>query len=274
LDDSGQPRVLSAGWESLEGLAWAPSGKEVWFSAAASGEDYCVRGATPSGKTRTVYCGTSATMIYDALPGGRTLVGAEEGRVSMEMVEHGKMEGRDLSWLDNVYNPRLSRDGSVVLFTDQSAQGGSDYSVYVRKTDGRPAVRIGGGEFGADISKDGKWALLLRTDDPEQKIQIVPVGPGETRALHWDGFQPGWGCWFPDGERILFWANEGSQGPGAYITDRSGATPRLVTKEGWRWPTVSPDGRSMIVMHEGKPALLTFGESTPKAIPKSVQTII
>jgi eukaryotic-like serine/threonine-protein kinase len=267
LDDSGQPRVLSAGWESLEGLAWAPSGKEVWFSAAASGEDYCVRGATLSGKTRTVYCGTSATMIYDALPGGRTLVGAEEGRVSMEMVEHGKMEGRDLSWLDNVYNPRLSRDGSVVLFTDQSAQGGSDYSVYVRKTDGRPAVRIGGGEFGADITKDGKWALLLRADDPEKKIQIVPVGPGETRALHWDGFQPGWGCWFPDGERILFWANEGSQGPGAYLTDRSGATPRLVTKEGWRWPTVSPDGRSMIVMHEGKPALLTFGESTPKAIP-------
>jgi Tol biopolymer transport system component len=137
----------------------------------------------------------------------------------------------------------------------------------VRKTDGRPAVRIGGGEFGADITKDGKWALLLRADDPEKKIQIVPVGPGETRALHWDGFQPGWGCWFPDGERILFWANEGSQGPGTYITDRSGATPRLVTKEGWRWPTVSPDGRSMIVMHEGKPALLTFGESTPKAIP-------
>jgi eukaryotic-like serine/threonine-protein kinase len=154
-----------------------------------------------------------------------------------------------------------------MLFTDQSTQGGSDYSVYARKTDGTPAVRIGGGRFGADLSKDGKWALLFRADDPGKRIQIVPVGPAQTSVLHWDGFQPNWGCCFPDGERILFWANEGRQGPGSYITDRSGATPKFVSKDGWRWPVVSPDGRSMIVVREGNPELLTIGESTPKAIP-------
>jgi tRNA A-37 threonylcarbamoyl transferase component Bud32/Tol biopolymer transport system component len=267
VDGSGQTRMLSTGWESLEGLAWAPSGKEVWFSGAEAGEDYCLRGATLSGKTRTVYCGTSPTLIHDALPSGRTLVSAEEGRVSMELLEHGKTEGRDLSWLDNVYNPRLSRDGSVVLFTDQSTQGGNDYAVYARKTDGTPAVRIGGGEFGADISYDGKWALLARSDDPGKRLQIVPVGPGQTSALHWDGFQPSWGCWFPDAQRILFWADEGSQGPGSYYTDRTGATPKLVSKYEWQWPLVSPDGQSTIVVNEGKPELLTIGESTPKAIP-------
>jgi len=59
-------------------------------------------------------------MIQDALPNGRSLVSSEDTRASMEFVEHGQTEGRDLSWLDNVYNPRLSRDGSMISFTDQS----------------------------------------------------------------------------------------------------------------------------------------------------------
>src|SRR5208282_5129001 len=44
LDRSGKLRTLSTGWESLEGLAWAPSGKEIWFSAAESGEQWCIHG--------------------------------------------------------------------------------------------------------------------------------------------------------------------------------------------------------------------------------------
>jgi Tol biopolymer transport system component len=267
VDRAGQQRTLSGEWESLEGLAWAPSGKEIWFSGAESGEDYCVRAVTISGKQRTVYCGTSPTQIHDALQGGATLVSSEESRVSMELVEHGKTEGRDLSWLDNVYNPRLSRDGSVVLFTDQSSQGGSDYSVYVRKTDGSPAVRIGGGEFGADISYDGKWAMLIRGDDAAKRVQIVPVGPGQAGALHWEKFQPLWGAWFPDGKGILLAGQQEGQSFGVYTTDRNGSTPKLVTKDPFQWPIVSPDGRSTIVIHDGKPEWLTIGASSPKVIP-------
>ncbi len=37
VDRSGEARILSKGWESLEGLAWSPSGKEVWFSADGNG---------------------------------------------------------------------------------------------------------------------------------------------------------------------------------------------------------------------------------------------
>jgi Tol biopolymer transport system component len=147
-------------------LAWAPSGKEVWFSAADAGEQYCIHAVTLAGKQRTVHCGTSPTRIQDIAPSGAALVSTEEHRVSIALVEHGSgehgsSEERDLSWLDNAYGPRISHDGSEILFTDQSGQAGHDYSVYVRKTDGSPAIRIGSGGFGTDLSADGKSAIIV-----------------------------------------------------------------------------------------------------------------
>ncbi len=268
VDRSGKQTQLSAGWESLEGLAWSPSGKEVWFSAATSGEEYCIRAATLSGSTRTVYCGTSPTMIQDTLPNGKSLVTSEDTRVSIELVLHGQSEGKDLSWLDNVYNPRLSRDGSVVSFTDQSSRGGSDYSVYVRKTDGSPAVKIGGGAFASDISPDGKSVLLFRADDPQQRAQILPVGAGQPTILHWEGMHPDWGAWFSDGQHIVFAASTNTD-PAirTYVTDRSGATPKLVSKYGVIWPLASPDGNSVIISKDGKAQLQRIGDAEPRAIP-------
>ncbi len=85
----------------------------------------------------------------------------------MAVIEHGSNEEKDLTWLDFAYNPRLSADGSEILFTDQTGQSGSQYNVYVRKRDGSPAVRIGENGFGSDITADGRFALLVKADDPQ-----------------------------------------------------------------------------------------------------------
>ncbi len=246
VDRSGQLRTVSTGWESLEGLAWAPSGKEIWFSAAESGEQWCIHAVTLSGKQRTVYCGTAPTRILDIAASGRTLVSTEEARGTMAMVEHGSNQERDLSWLSYSYGPRLSRDGSEVLFTDLSERSGNDYSVYVRKSDGSPAVRLTGGGYGTDISPDGKWAIVLLPDDPSRRLQIVPVGPGQARALHWDGIQPRWAQWFPDGHRILMIASQSGQGEAVYLTDVDGSTPKQLTPGDTPWAGVAPDGQSFI----------------------------
>jgi eukaryotic-like serine/threonine-protein kinase len=268
VDRGGKQTALSTGWESLEGLAWSPSGKEVWFSAASSGEEYCIRAASLSGQTRTIYCGTSPTMIHDALPNGKSLVSSEDTRMSMQLVLHGRSDGKDLSWLDNVYNPRLSSDGSIVSFTDQSSRGGNDYTVYTRKTDGSPAVKIGGGEFASDISPDGKSVLLFCADDPQQRIQILPVGAGQPVILHWDGMVPNWGTWFADGQHIVFAGSMGGDPTfPMYMTDRSGATPRKISKYSARSPVASSDGKSVIVVKDGKPQLQVIGEDEPREIP-------
>jgi Tol biopolymer transport system component len=263
IDREGKVRTLSPGWESLEGLAWSPSGKEIWFSAAEAGEQYCVHAVTLAGKQRTVHCGTAATLILDISPSGAALVSTQDSRVTMAVVEHKSSangaranastpeEERDLSWLDNSYWPRLSSDGSTLLFTDQSGQGGHDYTVYVRKTDGSPAVRIGSGGFGTDITADGKWALILLPGDPKAQVQVVPVGPGQARVLHWDGFQPVWVYWFPDKQHLLLYASQPGKAASLYLTDVEGAPPKLIGSDRVPPSGVSPDGHWFAASEHG-----------------------
>lgn len=267
VDRSGQLRTISAGWESLEGLAWAPSGKEIWFSAAQSGEQWCIHAVSLSGKQRTVYCGTAPTRILDVASSGRALVSTEEARGTMTMVEHGSNQERDLSWLSYSWGPRLSRDGSEMLFTDLSEESGNDYSVYVRKNDGSPAVRLTGGGYATDITPDGKWAMVILPDDPAARLQIVPVGPGQARVLHWDGIQPRWAEWFPDGHRILLLASQSGQAEAVYLTDVDGSTPKQLSPGAPPWGAVAPDEQSFIVNQNGGFVLRSMSDGNSKPIP-------
>lgn len=230
VDSAGKVHTISQEWESLEGLAWSPSGKEVWYSAAESGSQYCIRAASLQTKPRTVYCGTTGTIIQDVAPDGRVLVSSESLEGRMSMLQHATSQERDLSWLDYPYGPSLSEAGDVVLFTDQSGQAGSVYTVYVRKTDGSPAVRISVGGFGTDLSPDGKWATVLLPGNEEGKLHIVPIGAGQARAFHWPGIRPLWAVWFPDNRRILMNASENGKAAASYVTDVDGTAPKLIAK--------------------------------------------
>ncbi|MGB0117213.1 MAG: protein kinase [Terriglobales bacterium] len=266
VDRSGQLRTISSGWESLEGLAWAPSGKEIWFSAAESGEQWCIRAVTLSGKERTVYCGTAPTRILDIASSGRALVSTEEARGTMSMVEHGSNQERDMSWLSYSWGPQLSGDGSEVLFTDLSEESGNNYSVYVRKTDGSPAVRLGGGGYASDITLDGKWALVVLPDDPAARLQIVPVGPGQAHVLHWDGIQPRWAEWFPDGHRILMRGSQAGRPEAIYLTDVDGSTPKQLSSGDFTWRSVAPDQQSFIAVVNGTFVNHSVSDASSKAI--------
>jgi Tol biopolymer transport system component len=256
---------LSTGWESLEGLAWSPSGKEVWFSGATSGERYCIRAVNLGGKLRTLYCGTASTLIHDTDASGRMLVSSEEHRVAIGYVEHGSAEVRDISWLNGSTLPHLSHDGSEILFTDTSESSGSGYSIYTRKSDGSPAVRIGEGGVGTDISPDGKWALVLLPGDPAERVQIVPAGAGQTRVLHWEGIAPIWATWFPDGQHILLATKE--SGPAnLYETDVSGSTPKLLMSVTGSPALVSPDGRFILAGEDDGWKLRSIAENTVKPV--------
>ena len=49
----------------------------------------------------------------------------------------------DFTWLDWSYPVTLSADGQTLLFREEGEAGGPTYAVYIRKTDGSAAVRLG-----------------------------------------------------------------------------------------------------------------------------------
>ena len=248
VDRDGHTKTLSSGWESLEGLAWSPSGNEVWFSAAESGEQYCIRAATLSAKVRTVYCSAAPARILDVAPSGRAIISTDQSRIEMKMVEHGTSNERDLDWLDGPYGPVLTPDGGTVLFSDLSEHAGNNYAVYVRKTDGSPAVRLGGGGFGTDISRDGKWALVLMPGDPAGLIHVVPAGAGNSRDLHWDGFFPFWAGFLADGRRLLVAGNESGKPEGVFLANLDGSSrPKELIEGHLAWAASAPDGDSFLI---------------------------
>src|SRR5438445_494758 len=78
----------------------------------------------------------------------------------------GETKERDLSWLDVTYTRGMSDDGRTVLLGEGGFGGGANGSIYLRKTDGSPAIRLGDG-YPISLSPDGKWALTrLRNTTP------------------------------------------------------------------------------------------------------------
>jgi eukaryotic-like serine/threonine-protein kinase len=250
LDQQGNQKVISAEWEALEGMAWTPDGKEVWYSAAQSGDQYCVRASTPSGKERTVFCGTDGTRIHDIAASGKTLVSTQRQNVTMAAVEHGSNIQHDLASLGMSIDPRVTPNGEEVVSTDPSERGGSDYSVYVQKLSGGTPVRIASGGYASDVSDDGKSVLVSMPGDATGRLQIVPTGAGETQTLQWDGFQLSSANWFPDNQHILLFGGPTGQPVGLYMTDRGGSVPKMLLKDAPAWADVMPDGQHLLLLRD------------------------
>lgn len=125
--------------------------------------------------------------------------------------------------------------------------GGEGYSIYLRGTDGSPAVRLGPGND-PTFSPDGKWVLAgdIRSDPPQ--LVLLPTGPGEPVPVTRDRLQHVNGRFLPDGKRVVFAAGEPARGWRLYVqTIPVGHRRRSPRQESGALPKdsgpVSPDGR-------------------------------
>ena len=269
VDLLGKRRVLSSGWESEEGLAWSPDGKEVWFSAIKSGNALVLYAVAVSRRERLVERIAGGITLMDISRDGRVLITRDDQRYGIRALTPGASQERDLSWLDYSDPGDLSPDGQWLLFDEEGDGGGPNYSVFMRKTDGSPAAHLGDGEAMA-LSPDGKWAISVLPTTPSQMV-LLPTGPGSPQMLENHGIQDyGLADFFPDGKRILFTGSEPGHAMRDYVQDLKGGKPKPITPEGavsvWKTHPVSPDGKTVIAVDpDGKLSLYPSegGEGRP-----------
>ncbi|HXC43838.1 MAG TPA: protein kinase [Candidatus Dormibacteraeota bacterium] len=253
VDLAGNKKMLSTQWFTIQGLAWSPDGKEVWFTASKSGTDRTLYATTLDGKQRVVARLPGALMLLDIAKDGRVLLVRATWRRELLGLVDGEPKQRELSWLDYTYPSDLSADGKTLLFDEEggggalaySKSGGLTYAVYIRKTDGSPAVLLGEGGAVA-LSPDGKWAIAQTQESPSQ-FRLLPTGAGEPRDITKDNVNHSWAHWFPDGKRILFSADEPGKGVRFYVYELASGKSQVISQEGVNGTAfaISPDSQQI-----------------------------
>ena len=256
---AGHKQRLSEEFSSEQGLAWSGKGDDVRFTATRSGEASALYAVTTGGKQRLVARGPTNLTLDDIARDGTVLLSSDNYSTPVVALPPGQTAERDLSWLDALAIFDLSDDGKSFLFQYYGEGSGTNYTSYLGKTDGSPAVRLGDGAAIA-LSPDGKWALSV-VNEPRQTV-LLPTGPGQIRKLERPGLDSdGDDTWAADGKHVVFTAREPGKGPRCYQQDIEGGRPQALTPPGFSGtrtgPRMSPDGKFLLV-RDGNDKLVLF----------------
>ena len=257
LAEAGRPaRRLSGEWKAAWGLAWNPRTREVWFSASERETARTLYAVDARGRQRLVARLPLRLSLHDIAPDGRRLLLTHDLlRRSTQGVAPGDERERDLSWLDYSNAKDLSADGRLLLFSEDGEGGGSAYAVYLRSTDGAPAVRLGEGKATA-LSPDGQHALVIRVEAAPHRLFELPTGAGQPREVPLAPLERcDWAFYLPGGGLLLAGAEPG-RAPALYVADRPGQAPRRFGGEGvnggYGTLAVSPDGTRVAALGPGQ----------------------
>ncbi|MEP6769141.1 MAG: WD40 repeat domain-containing serine/threonine protein kinase, partial [Acidobacteriota bacterium] len=269
VDLGGRAKNLSEGWVSLQGLAWWPDGKEIWFTGTKVGGNRSLHAVTPSGSLRLVYRQTGSLTLADISSRKEVLILDEDLRLGIVSKAPGDSVERDLSWLDFSAIRDISPDGRLILFDEASEGGGDDGSIFVRKTDGSAPVRLGSG-FSTSLAPDGQ-SVLAGSSHENHVLRMLPVGAGEPHPVATETFPIGWANWFPDGKRIVVAGGEAGHGARLYVHDAPGGPARPVSAEGVHLipyaNVVAPDGQFVAAIGaDGTVSLFPTQSGEPRRI--------
>jgi eukaryotic-like serine/threonine-protein kinase len=247
IDLNGKREVLTKFWADTRGLAWTPSGNEIWFGGANASWDN-LRAVDLAKHERLLLELPSLIELKDIAPDGRVLIDARNHRLPVVGRTAGMERERDLSWLDVTVLGDISRDGKQILLAEEDAPMVTDpFWVGTRALDGSEVVRLGSG-LGGRFSADGKWATAFSPAHP-LKIWVIPLAVGEPTTVAAPGIERLFGInvgFFPDGKRIWLNGAQAAHAPRAYAVDISGGTPVPITPEGVLVDGISDDGQNAI----------------------------
>lgn len=263
---TNHPRqVLSHGWRAIGALNWSHDNREIWFSGGQPGGDPALYAVTLSGAQRLITQTGGMIVMQDVARDGRVLLSTVNSRLGILYAPPSGAALRDLSWLDSSLIYEISNDARSIVFVELSNGQGRNSAIYLRKTDGSPAIQLGYGNR-PSLSPDGKWVACIHNEGDRSRLMLLPTGPGESEFakiedIHFDGVE-----WFPDNRRILFTGNETGHKTRTWIYDLESNKTTPITPEGTQGMRVSPDGKSFITVDPHKLLITAVNGGNSQAI--------
>lgn len=275
IDRHGNHKASSSFYSSVEGLAWAPSGKEVWFSAVPAGSARSIYALDFNNKERLIYRAPGGLTIHDINRNGLVLLTADKARMSISAVPPGETRERSLSWFDWSLLTDISPDGKTIVFSESGEAVGTNYSIYTRNTNGSEAVRLGEGAFGF-LSPDGRW--VLDGVGAPLKLVLLPTGVGEPKQVVDENAHPTFAAgWFPDSKSIFYTTTLPNHEYRVYKLAIDGGTPQPLISENRMGILITPDGKFLLArdaqrqfwfypLAGGEPQKLNFVENPGEGV--------
>jgi WD40 repeat protein len=261
-------RVLSGGWSGVQDLAWSPSGEEVFFSAYDGATPQSIYAVDMQGKRRQLLTGPTGLFLQDVARDGRILLASQTRTIQIQAQIAGDPQPRDLSWLSYSFAIDISADGRLILLECAGESCGQTYTVFIRPTDGSPAVRLGEGAA-QGLSPDGTLAAAL-VFGPHARLVLYPVGAGQPRTIPVHDLNVGLVSWLPGGRGLVALASEPGHGKRGYTLDLATRVWRTFAPEGVsaaRRIPVSPDGRNAVMSdQDGRLSLFPIRGGPARAI--------
>ncbi len=252
-DKSKEKQILTDYRVTIQGLAWFKD--EIWFTGAREGIVRKINAVDLKGAERSIYSGIGNLTLHDiSEKTGKALVTDNKIRFHIAARRASENFERDLSWHDWTLPRDLTDDGETLLFEEAGISGGNYFSAYIKKTDGSSARKIGSGSPLA-LSPDGKYALV-RINKLFNRLVLMPIGEGDMKPFetnHLDSLTyQEFACFFPDGKRIMFAANDSKCGRRIYTQNIDGGIPICITpdEEGVEMfspRSISPNGKYVVL---------------------------
>jgi Tol biopolymer transport system component len=233
-------------------LRWTSDGREIWFRSFDTdqmGTIYSLR----SNKERHVVARFPGTVrLLDVDRQGRMLLATENRRLGILGQAPGEIMERDLSCLNTSSLRGISADGRTILANALGEASGPKGSIYLRKTDGTPPVRLGDGvAFG--FSPDGRWVSGYSSrETSDRRFLLMPAGAGEEVEVRIPELKDQRGLvvgWLPGNQHYLVWGVMPGGKPWQLFSWNA-ATRQLrpLTRDGLRdtISLVSPDGSKFL----------------------------
>lgn len=257
VDLSGKASRLTKEWSDLTGLAWSRAGDEIWFTGSDAGINSALYAVNLNARLRDLLHIPGRLHVFDISKDGQVLLTNEATRQEVYGHRMGQERDIDLSWFDWTLGRSLSADGQWAVLEEDGEGGGPDYTVFLRKTDGSPAIRLGNG-MGTDISPDNKWVASTSVKQPSPTILLPtgagqPIPLGDSQLFHTANMR-----FLPNGKGLLMIATEKGKSPRTYLLMLDGSAPKPFGPEGFRGISISPDGQYVAGRQEHEHVMVAF----------------